>query len=124
MLGSGFCVIIPFIPNLVTDFFASQDAGSRIRCEDYSPANKPIACIVASGTVVYWSSITSFFTNTVLLFVLSPITGIWSDILGRRPFIVWGQILSLLPKLVLWLHLTCGLTLYLCVITSASIFKI
>lgn len=110
-LCAGFGIILPFVPNLMTDFFASREAGVPIHCEDFSPLDKPEACRGASDAVVWWSSMTSFITNTVLAFAISTMAGAWSDSVGRKPFLVLSQLLSFGSKFVLLLYFTSGVSL-------------
>jgi MFS family permease len=43
--------------------------------------------------------------NTFLSFLFAPIIGDVSDSYGRKPFILAGLALSLLPMVVVWLYL-------------------
>lgn len=55
---------------LMTDFMASRRAGSLVRCEDYPPHHQPPSCRNAYSDVVWWSTCTSFATNSVLTFIM------------------------------------------------------
>ncbi len=48
-----------------------------------------------------WTSWTSFASGTVLSFVCAPVVGRLSDHFGRKPFMMAGVSLALLPMLVL-----------------------
>lgn len=110
--AAGFAVMSPYLPSLLTDFFASKINGSSIRCEEF-PANKlPDPCIEGSVVNVQWSSITSFFTNSIIIFLCAPMTGVWSDMIGRKPFLIISQILSINSKVIVLLHVFSGASLY------------
>jgi MFS family permease len=101
-IDAGFGFIVPFVPNIMTDFFASQHSGSTMHCGGWSSSHRPPeACIVGSETSVTWSAYQSFLSNFVLAFLFSPMTGVWSDLIGRKPFLLIGQALSLAPYLIL-----------------------
>lgn len=104
--------MMPYLPNLLTDFFSSKIHGSPIRCEEFEYSRLPEACLRGSAVNVYWSSITSFFTNSVLVFLCAPMTGVWSDILGRKPFLILSQVLSMASKVIILAHVFTGTTLY------------
>lgn len=55
--------------------------------------------------VVRWNSATSFVSNSVLSFAFSPLVGDASDAYGRKPFLIAGFLLALLPSAVLAAHL-------------------
>lgn len=103
MLLAGFGFILPFIPNIMTDFFASQYSGRIMHCGGGTSSSHrpPEACIVGSQTSVAWSAYQSFLSNFILAFLFAPMTGVWSDIIGRKPFMLLGQGLALAPYLVL-----------------------
>jgi MFS family permease len=107
---------VPYVPNLMTDFFASESAGHAIACHSAHTAHHgapSAACKAGADAAVRWASWASFVSNTCLVFFLSPLTGTWSDTVGRVPFLLAGQVFSLLPYLVLLLHQLAGLTLTL-----------
>lgn len=105
-------MIIPYLPSLLTDFFSSKIYGSDIRCEDFEPTGLPDACIQGSAENVFWASITAFITNSVLVFLFAPMTGVWSDILGRKPFLIISLCLSVVSKAIVLFHVFFGTTLY------------
>lgn len=72
----------------------------------------PQACIQGSAESVMWSSYSSFISNAVLAFLLYPVTGVWSDMVGRKPFLIMGQAIAVLPLLVIFFNVTAGLSLY------------
>mmetsp|Transcript_12814 Transcript_12814/g.38699 ORF Transcript_12814/g.38699 Transcript_12814/m.38699 type:complete len:525 (-) Transcript_12814:561-2135(-) len=107
----GIAMIAPQVPGLMTDFMASRRAGEKLQCEDYSPNLQPAACRDAYSDVVWWSTCTSFLTNSVLTFVMAPLVGTWSDSFGRRPFLAAAMLLGSGPGMVLLAHLTLGTSL-------------
>jgi hypothetical protein len=58
------------LPALLLDFMASRRAGSELHCEDFHPHKQPPDCRDAYSDVVWWSTSTSFFTNSVLTFLM------------------------------------------------------
>lgn len=56
--------------------------------------------------MVQWASLNSLAANTFIAFVFSPLIGDLSDVWGRKPFILAGIALNLLPLACVWLHLT------------------
>lgn len=58
------------VAGLMTDYMASRRAGESVRCEDYRPHDQPPACRDAYSDVVWWSTSTSFLTNSVLTFLM------------------------------------------------------
>lgn len=60
----------PQVPGLMTDFMASRRAGVELHCEDFVSAKQPPDCRNAYSDVVWWSTSTSFFTNSVLTFIM------------------------------------------------------
>jgi hypothetical protein len=62
--------IVVQLPALLLDFMASRRAGSELHCEDFNPHKQPPDCRDAYSDVVWWSTSTSFFTNSVLTFLM------------------------------------------------------
>lgn len=58
-------------------------------------------CRDAHSTAVTWSSWTSFIEGCVLSLFTAPFTGAASDAWGRKPFMLIGVCLQLLPVAVL-----------------------
>lgn len=107
----GIAMVAPQLPALLLDFMASRRAGMHLRCEDFHPHKQPSDCRDAYSDVVWWSTSTSFFTNSVLTFLMAPMVGTWSDVLGRRPFLLASMCLGSLPLAVLLCHLMLGSSL-------------
>eukprot|EP00775_Hariotina_reticulata_P002210 gene2210-2525_t len=78
----GFATLIPVLPTILTNFFASRHAGTEIDCQQFSQEQQPAACQDAHAVI-----------------------GDLSDNYGRKPFILAGLALSLLPMAVVWLYL-------------------
>lgn len=70
------------------------------------------ACILslqlAHSDVVRWASLNSLVANTFLGFFFAPLVGDMSDRLGRKPFMLAGIILGLLPIGAVWMHIAKG----------------
>eukprot|EP00892_Ulva_mutabilis_P000426 jgi/Ulvmu1/10384/UM061_0068.1 len=109
---TGYTVMSPFLPDLLTDFFASKVNGSPIRCEDFTANKLPDACLQGSAINVQWTSVTAFFTNSVIIFLCAPMTGVWSDMIGRKPFLILSQFLSVATYAIVLLHVWSGFSLY------------
>jgi len=62
--------MIPVLPDLMTDDFASRRAGERIYCEHFSPDESPTACRDAHSDVVLWSTWSGFAQNTLFSVIL------------------------------------------------------
>jgi hypothetical protein len=45
----GLSIILPPLPQLATNYFASQHAGESLLCEEYSLEEQPLACQVQQG---------------------------------------------------------------------------
>jgi MFS family permease len=56
--------------------------------------------------VVRWASLNSLVANTFLGFFFAPLVGDLSDKLGRKPFMLAGITLALLPVVSVWAHIT------------------
>eukprot|EP00208_Stichococcus_sp_RCC1054_P002415 CAMPEP_0206141142 /NCGR_PEP_ID=MMETSP1473-20131121/11913_1 /ASSEMBLY_ACC=CAM_ASM_001109 /TAXON_ID=1461547 /ORGANISM="Stichococcus sp, Strain RCC1054" /LENGTH=528 /DNA_ID=CAMNT_0053535571 /DNA_START=129 /DNA_END=1715 /DNA_ORIENTATION=+ len=107
----GIAMIGPKVPGIMTDFMASRRAGFPVQCEDYTPRTQPPSCRDAYSDVVWWSTSTSFVTNSILTFLMAPLVGKWSDLAGRRPFMIAAMALGHGPAVVLLAHLTLGTSL-------------
>jgi hypothetical protein len=61
----------PVTPTLMTDFFASRRSkDGPVKCEAFPPSQQPDYCLAAYSDVVFWSTCTSFFSNSVLTFLM------------------------------------------------------
>jgi len=64
-------LMVPILPTLMTDDFASRREGKPIRCEEYRPPlEMPPACQDAHSDVVIWSTWSGFVQNTILSVML------------------------------------------------------
>lgn len=108
---TGYGVIVPVTPTLMTDFFASRHSDVYIHCEDYTSKQAPAPCRDAHSDAVNWSSASSFISNSVLSFALAPMIGSWSDKYGRKPFLIIAFSTASLPLLVILLHLQFGVSM-------------
>ncbi|CAG9465886.1 unnamed protein product [Pedinophyceae sp. YPF-701] len=105
-------MIFPYLPQLMVDFFASEEAGYDLTCADSPGADQPQACRDAYSTVVTWQAWKSFASQAVLSFLLTPAVGRWSDLRGRRPVILFCTSLDILPLLALLAYLSGAVRLY------------
>ncbi|EFN55254.1 hypothetical protein CHLNCDRAFT_134588 [Chlorella variabilis] len=108
---SGLTLLVPHVPGIMTDYFAERRAGHTLHCDGLpSDAAAPdaAACRDAHADVVLWSSWTSFFSNSLVSIVLTPLLGHWSDLHGRKLFFL---ACSCIPLAIVLLHLTSGLPL-------------
>eukprot|EP00192_Tetraselmis_astigmatica_P003250 CAMPEP_0117654092 /NCGR_PEP_ID=MMETSP0804-20121206/3555_1 /TAXON_ID=1074897 /ORGANISM="Tetraselmis astigmatica, Strain CCMP880" /LENGTH=536 /DNA_ID=CAMNT_0005460341 /DNA_START=285 /DNA_END=1895 /DNA_ORIENTATION=- len=103
---AGFAMLIPVLPIVLTEFFAQRRAGGDepINCASFPPAEEPEPCRNAHSDSVTWASGSSFVSQTILAFFLTPCLGNWSDRVGRKPFIVASAILTSMPLLVFFLN--------------------
>lgn len=62
----------------------------------------------AHSDVVRWASLNSLVANTFLGFFFAPLIGDLSDRLGRKPFMLVGITLGLMPVGAIWSHVTHG----------------
>ncbi|KAK9805583.1 hypothetical protein WJX72_006405 [[Myrmecia] bisecta] len=104
-------LVTPITPTLMTDFFASRNSPVALFCEDYPPNQAPQACRDAHSTSVIWSSWTSFISNSLLSFLLAPMIGSWTDVYGRKPFMILAFAVTSVHDVVLLLHLNLGVSL-------------
>ncbi|WIA11611.1 hypothetical protein OEZ85_011715 [Tetradesmus obliquus] len=102
----GFATLVPMLPTLLTNYFASRIAGHAIDCEQYVVNEQPAACQDAHADVVTWTSWTSLVANTFIAFLFSPVIGDLSDAYGRKPFILAGLLLSALPIAAVFMYLS------------------
>lgn len=58
--------------------------------------------------MVRWASLNSLVANTFLGFFFAPLVGDLSDRLGRKPFMLAGVTLGLLPVAAIWSHIARG----------------
>ncbi len=110
--STGLAIIFPITPTLMTNGFASLDAGYSIDCTEYTPETSPRACRNAHSTAVLWMSWTNFVSSSLLTFICAPYVGHLSDRIGRKPFMLAGITLMLLPLAVIQLHLHSVLPIY------------
>lgn len=61
---------------------------------------------LAHSDVVRWASLNSLVANTFLGLFFAPLVGDMSDRLGRKPFMLAGILLGLLPIGAVWMHIT------------------
>lgn len=111
--------MLPVLPTLVTDDFAARRAGHPIQCDTFDPHDAPPACQDAHSDVVLWSTWSGFAQNAIFSFVLTPALGAWSDIHGRKPFLLISQCLHLIPLSLILTNMHYGVPLkWLYVITA------
>lgn len=108
----GQLLLLPILPSLVTNDFASRREGKPMHCDDYEPKDSPVSCRDAHADVVLFSTVSGFFQNTVFAIVLSPALGAWSDIHGRKPVLILAQSISILPVCIVILNMNGILPLY------------
>ncbi|KAF5835498.1 major facilitator superfamily domain-containing protein [Dunaliella salina] len=99
----GFAILFPIIPTIITNGFASEDAGHAVECQKFAPP-QPAFCRNAHAEAVKWTSWTSFVSTSLLSFLCAPNVGSFSDRHGRKPFMLVGMFLALLPMCALMLH--------------------
>ena len=58
-----------------------------------------------------WSSWADFVSSSILLLLLAPVVGHWTDVHGRKPFIVLTCLAAAPPVLCLVLYVQYGLSL-------------
>lgn len=63
-------IMLPWLPQLMTNDFARRRAGKTIHCEDFAPADAPDACQNAHGDVVLWSTWSGFAQNAIFSVIL------------------------------------------------------
>lgn len=100
----GQLLLLPILPQMMTDDFASRRAGHAMHCEEYEPKEAPASCQDAHADVVQYSTISGFFQNAIFSIIVSPALGAWSDIHGRKPVLMLSQALSIIPIGVVILH--------------------
>ena len=69
------------------------------------------ACVNAHAQVIMWSSWADFVSSSILLLLLAPVVGHWTDVHGRKPFIVLTCLAAAPPVLCLVLYVQYGLSL-------------
>lgn len=81
---------IPYAPVYLKDYFVSwcDDPPETCDIQHEGHGHGPIACRRAGNTVVLFSSIKSLLQNSIFSVILSPVLGHWSDVVGRKPFLV------------------------------------
>eukprot|EP01025_Chloroclados_australasicus_P031067 TRINITY_DN3136_c0_g1_i2.p1 TRINITY_DN3136_c0_g1~~TRINITY_DN3136_c0_g1_i2.p1 ORF type:complete len:554 (-),score=55.36 TRINITY_DN3136_c0_g1_i2:117-1778(-) len=97
-------MFVALIPNLETNYFASQAYGSQIKCEDTSQIDTPAkqeACRDSHGNAVWWDASSSFLCYTILNSFIAPTIGHFADLYGRKPFLLLSQMFPLLPMGIL-----------------------
>ena len=99
-------MLLPFVSTMQTEFFAKERAGETTECVGLAPGRKPPeTCVDAHSDVVSWNTWAAFVQNSILAVYLNPAVGTWSDLYGRRPFLVLGLLLNLLPPLTILSYL-------------------
>jgi len=96
-------VAYPFLPRLATDLFAGQP------CESYGDGDDaPQACRDAHSTAVFASAVAALVANCFVSLLLNPLMGAWSDVYGRKPFVVLG-FAATFPSILAYLAASLGL---------------
>lgn len=110
---SGILLLLPVLPTLVTnDFAARLNGGERLNCEQFSPGEEPEACRNAHAAVVWAATLAGFAQNTIFSVIFTPALGSWSDVNGRKPFLILAMLLASAPIFVVLLNMRIGLPLY------------
>ncbi|KAG7674980.1 hypothetical protein Ndes2526B_g07824 [Nannochloris sp. 'desiccata'] len=113
--------MLPVLPTLVTNDFAAKRAGHPIQCEDFDQHDAPPACQDAHSDVVLWSTWSGFAQNAIFSFILTPALGAWSDIHGRKPFLLIAQCLNLIPLALILMNMHYGVPLkWLYIVTALT----
>ena len=130
-------MLLPYLPSLLTDYFASKASGTPLQCESFPLGHEPPDCFNAHGTTAEWQGWTLFVSQrrgrgigrargahciavspdprflprSILSFVINPLVGSVSDRHGRKPFLLLAQLINLVPPLVLLLYYHAGVSL-------------
>lgn len=97
---------------LFTNFWAQSYTTLRfdeIHCE-FTPQEQ--YCISAVNDVVRINGYLGI-VNPIFIFIVTPLMGVLSDVLGRRPVLLASTFFSTLPLAAIWLFLQFGVSLWL-----------
>lgn len=98
-------LVLPFLPGVEANYFASRIAGHWVECSNgrlLDPVEHS-TCAHASSDSVSYSAFASL-ARSVLSFILAPLLGSLSDILGRKPMLLLSQLLVALPTIFLLVY--------------------
>lgn len=72
----------------------------------------PKECIAAHTDVLMWTTGRTLFSALTVSLFLNPAVGTWSDMYGRKPFLVYAMFSSLIPFGVVYAYVKTGLPLW------------
>lgn len=108
---SAYSMLSSFLPSLLTNYFANMGPGIKVDCSGDDDKSSE-QCQSATNETLLWKCGVDFIINFVFGIFLSPTLGSWSDLLGRKPFMLVGCAMGLLPCIVLIFHLKLDLPLW------------
>jgi len=96
-----YSIILPLLPQLCTNEFASSSAGKALKCEDFVAEEAPLSCKDAHGACVSYQAAWQFVNNSIICAAVIPLLGAASDRKGRKPILIISTLLAGSPPFLL-----------------------
>jgi len=137
MLFAGMFCVMPHLQTELTNYFLRQHTDEDIKCtghhhhEHHGPPpgeggfhggdpgghhgghhGPPHECIQAHTDVLIWTTGKTLFSALTVSLFLNPAVGTWSDMYGRKPFLLYALFSQLIPFVVVLLYIKTGLPLW------------
>lgn len=114
---SAYSLMASFTPSLLTNYFANQQSDAPvddhvIDCTGDDRKKLADICRHATNTVMAWKSVSAVITHFALGVFLYPTMGKWSDLWGRKPFVLLAFMGAILQPVSILLYLRHGLPLW------------
>lgn len=122
IIFTGMVVVSPYMQTELTNYFARKHSDDPIECtghhhhkkELFAAGHAPLqACIRAHTDVLAWIVGKTILRSFTVSLFLNPAVGTWSDMYGRKPFLITSYLLQLLPMAVIYGYLKWSLPLEL-----------
>lgn len=136
ILFAGMFCVMPHLQTELTDYFLHKHTDEDIKCTGHhhhehhgefhegefhggDPGGHhgghhgpPHECIEAHTDVLIWTTGKTLFSALTVSLFLNPAVGTWSDMYGRRPFLLYASFSQLIPFVVVYMYIQTGFPLW------------
>eukprot|EP00210_Caulerpa_lentillifera_P006793 g6492.t1 len=111
---TGLFCFSPHFQTEVTNFFAHRHTHDDLECtgKHSNSHDPPEACKRAHDDVILFSTVRNLLSAFCISLIVGPAIGTWSDMYGRKIFLIISFSINILISLVVQLYLKFGLPLY------------